>query len=77
MKRVVAILLLMFMLIELMAVAPVGVCLHSEMQFAHDSVGFRVKKDDGKAVHGNHKVGLHARESQEARDGELENGACC
>lgn len=50
MKRIVAILLLMFMLIELMAVAPVGVCFHSEKFYVHDSVDFRVRKDDGKAV---------------------------
>ena len=52
MKRFAAILFLTFVLIELMAVTPAGAWFRVEALPVHDSVEFRVKKDEGKAVRG-------------------------
>jgi hypothetical protein len=52
MKRFAAILFLTFVLIELMAVTPAGAWFRVEALPVHDSVAFRVKKDEGKAVRG-------------------------
>jgi hypothetical protein len=52
MKRFVAILFMMLLLFELMAVTPVNVCFHVDKPSAYDSVGLQRRKDDGKIVRG-------------------------